>query len=292
MDFLTIFGDPGVLSTVAAAIGLALMLALGAALTDNRQTERKDGAIIDYGAGVDILYRGGLAVDSSGYAVAAADTASAKFLGVIYEKVDNSAGSAGDKNVRIWRKGIFKFAATGMAITDIGKRVYVSDDQTVTLVPGNVWCGTIVEFESSTAVFVQIDQAACAPAGEKIVVTASLSTFVGTRSGVAFICPAGRQATVLAAKVVAIIKGDYGTDELLSCFKYDLTATTAEDVLESNSYDLDGLTALQAADLTLQSTTPAHLDMEAGDVLYASVVCSGSETTAGDYGVTFEIALS
>ena len=69
-------------------------------------------------------------------------------------------------------------------------------------------------------------------------------------------------------------------------------ATTAEDVLESNSYDLDGLTALQAADLTLQSTTPAHLDMEAGDVLYASVVCSGSETTAGDYGVTFEIALS
>lgn len=264
------------------------------ALTDNRQTERKDGELLQLPCGVDIVYRGGMVcLNTSGYAVAAQDTASFRFAGVAYEKKDNSSGSAGDEDVRVYRSGLHKFAGTGFAITDVGKRVYVSDDQTVTLTPGNVFAGVIADYESATAVWVDIGPAVEAGNGDKITVSANVRTVADTTVyGLAFVCPAGRKATVLAAKVVAMVKPVYATDELLNLYNYDLSATSEEAVLETADYDLDGLTAKQAADLTLQSTTPANLDMDPGDALYVAVACTGAETTAGDIGVTFEIALN
>ena len=133
------------------------------ALSANRQTDRKDGVLVDRPAGVDILYQGGLVViNSSGYAVAGQDLAGARFGGVAYEKIDNSGGSNGDKAVRCWRKGLFSFAGSGFAITDVGKKVYLSDDQTVTLTPpgtGNVCVGVIAEYVSATEVLVDIEPA-------------------------------------------------------------------------------------------------------------------------------------
>ena len=83
----------------------------------------------------DIIYEGAIVGDNaSGYArpLSAGDP----FRGFAERKVDNSAGSAGDKNVRLLTKGKAKLSITSLAITDVGKDVYASDDDTFTLTQG------------------------------------------------------------------------------------------------------------------------------------------------------------
>ena len=262
------------------------------ALTDNRQTDRQDGDLLQIEGGIDIVYAGGMVCfNTVGYAVAAQNTADFRLAGVAYEKMDNGTGANGDKQVRVRRRGLFSFAATGMAITDIGKRVYITDDQTVTLTPGHVFCGVIGEFVSATEVLVDIEPAVEAGMGDRLVISGSLSTFVGNRFGHIFTVPVGRKATVLAGKVVAFVKPVYATDELLNLYKYDLSGTSEVQQLASANFDLDGLTAKQAADLTL-SATAADLQGDPGDAFYFAANCTGVETTAGDIGVSLEIALN
>lgn len=264
------------------------------ALAANRQTERKDGDLLALPVGVDIIYQGSLVCNNaSGYLVAGADTAGYRFQGVAYEKKDNSGGSAGDVECRVLRNGLFKFGGSGFTLADVGKEVFLADDQTVTLVPGNVFCGVIADYISATEAWIDIEPAVKAAVVDKVVVTTNIKTVADvTQYGMLFTCPAGRQATVLSAKVTALVKGVYATDELLNIYKYDLSATAAEAVLESADYDLDGLTALQAADLVLQTTTPANLDLEPGDTLYVAIATTGAQTTQGQYAVTVELALA
>jgi hypothetical protein len=57
------------------------------------------------------------------------------------------------------RNGIFPFVGAGFTVADIGKVVYVSDDQTVTLTGApatEVVVGSIQEVESATLVWVQL----------------------------------------------------------------------------------------------------------------------------------------
>jgi len=133
------------------------------ALTADRETNMKDGILQACPvAATSLVYKGSLVCNNtSGYAVAGADTSGFIFRGVAYEQADNSSGADGDKTVRVWKKGIHYFAASGMAITDVGAAVYVSDDQTVAKTTSNsVACGTIVDFVSATEVGVLIDGAA------------------------------------------------------------------------------------------------------------------------------------
>lgn len=81
------------------------------------------------------LFQGGMVqIAASGFAVAATATAANVTIGRAEESVDNTGGDNGAKTVRV-RRGIFRFAnsAAGDAITraEIGKTVYVVDDQTV-----------------------------------------------------------------------------------------------------------------------------------------------------------------
>lgn len=131
-----------------------------AALTKDRATQYREGVEIEYPVAASTkIYAGSLVCkNASGYAVPGADTANFKFLGVAMEQVDNSAGANGDKTVRVRRKGVFRFGASGMAITDLDAAVYVSDDQTVAKTGTNsVACGKIVEFVSATEVGIDID---------------------------------------------------------------------------------------------------------------------------------------
>lgn len=77
------------------------------------------------------IYRGSAVGDSSGYARAL--TAGDPFRGFADAKVDNSAGSAGDKNVDVIEEGYVQVTLSSIAITDVGKPVYMSDDGTFTL---------------------------------------------------------------------------------------------------------------------------------------------------------------
>jgi len=133
------------------------------ALSADRDTKRKDGSLGSFPVAVSKIYAGDIVMlNSSGYAIPGADTASCMFAGVATEQVDNSAGSAGDKRITVHRKGCFLFAIAAAAITDIGKAVYVEDGGgTVGLVgttDNDIPCGKISEYEDATHVWVDIDK--------------------------------------------------------------------------------------------------------------------------------------
>jgi len=131
-----------------------------AALSSDRKTTYREGVEIEYrvAAGARIFAGSLVCLNAAGHALPGADTANFKFVGVATEQVDNTLGSNGDITVRVRRKGVFRFVASGMAITDIGAAVRVSDDQTVAKSTTNsVACGTIAEFISATEVGVDID---------------------------------------------------------------------------------------------------------------------------------------
>ncbi|MBW2093259.1 MAG: hypothetical protein JRI80_00085 [Deltaproteobacteria bacterium] len=70
--------------------------------------------------------------NSSGYAKKGANVSGEKALGICETERDNSGGADGaGKAVNVWLDGIFKIQCTGVAITDIGSKVYVVDNQTV-----------------------------------------------------------------------------------------------------------------------------------------------------------------
>jgi len=132
-----------------------------AALTQDRDTQQREGIDFEYPVAANAKIYAGSIVNrnSSGYAKPGSDTASEVFLGIAQEQVDNAGGANGAKSVVVRRKGVFELAASGMAITDIGAAVYVSDDQTVAKTTTNsVACGKIAGFRSATSVWVDIDQ--------------------------------------------------------------------------------------------------------------------------------------
>lgn len=133
------------------------------ALTADRDTQRKDGNVESYPMGAVKIYKGDLVmINSSGYAIPGADTASCVFVGVAREQVDNSAGAAGDKNIEVWRKGAFLFAIAAATIASVGLVVYCEDGGgTVGLVgttSNDIPCGKISQYEDATHVWVDIDR--------------------------------------------------------------------------------------------------------------------------------------
>lgn len=100
--------------------------------------------------------------DTSENIVPADDTAGYKFAGLVRQAKDNSSGSAGDLKAELITTGIVKMTGSGFAEGDLGKRVYLIDDQTVALaehasVTKYVGLGVVVEIESATSVWVFFD---------------------------------------------------------------------------------------------------------------------------------------
>jgi len=97
----------------------------------------------------DIIYEGAAVGDNaSGYArpLVAGDP----FRGFARRKADNSAGQAGDINVEVVTCGKVQLSIGSLAITDVGKDVYASDDATFTLTQGsNTRIGYVHRYVSS-----------------------------------------------------------------------------------------------------------------------------------------------
>jgi hypothetical protein len=103
------------------------------ALSANRNIAHlPDQELRDIPMGVDIIYRDGfVGIDPAGYAKAF--EVGDRFVGIAYESVDNSGGSAGDEFCRVYHQGEFEHALTSNAIADHGKAVYATDDETLSL---------------------------------------------------------------------------------------------------------------------------------------------------------------
>jgi hypothetical protein len=151
----------GVAAVVAAApweslaIGLGgLPLAVGA-LSADRETKMKEWpGIKSYPVQTAVtIYKGGMVCinPSTGYAVPAADTANYRCVGVAEEQVAAGSAASGTYNVRV-RTGIFLLDATSIAITDVGKMMYVKDDQTFDDTSTNgIAAGILVQYVSATS---------------------------------------------------------------------------------------------------------------------------------------------
>lgn len=100
------------------------------------------------------IYAGSLVMlNSTGYAIPGADTASCTFVGVAQEYIDNSAGASGAKRVTVRRLGCHRFAYGGTAaITLIGTMVYLVDDQTVNVAgstTNDIPCGKVAQVDTT-----------------------------------------------------------------------------------------------------------------------------------------------
>lgn len=108
----------------------------------------------------DIIYRGAaVGENASGYArpLEAGD----RFLGFATETVDNSAGGAGAKNVRVRARGRVKLAIAALAITANDRpAVFASDDDTFTLSStGNSLIGFVSRWVATGYAIVEFDAA-------------------------------------------------------------------------------------------------------------------------------------
>jgi len=112
-----------------------------AALTKDKNTLAKDrerSINMKVAATTKLFAGAGVCSDALGNAVAASDTAGLATMGIAEEQVDNSAGAAGDLELRV-RKGVFELDTTGAnAVTaaDIGRVVFWLDDQNVVKAAG------------------------------------------------------------------------------------------------------------------------------------------------------------
>jgi hypothetical protein len=102
------------------------------------------------------IYKGAFVALSSGYArpLAAGD----RFVGIAYEEMDNTGGSAGDKSVRLYTLGDFGHALSGAAVTNIGSAVYASADNTLTFTAGgNSYVGYVVDVPATGEIILRLD---------------------------------------------------------------------------------------------------------------------------------------
>ena len=111
-----------------------------AALTEARDTIRRDGTLTPFGIKKNkTVYQGALVEFASGYVQPAVKAANKVIAGVAEEggAVGNTANdSDGDVVINVRRKGDFKFAnasgAGAIGAGDVGAKAYIEDDQTVT----------------------------------------------------------------------------------------------------------------------------------------------------------------
>lgn len=84
----------------------------------------------------DIIYEGA-AVGENGSGYARPLQAGDPFRGFAVDLVDNSDGGAGGKNVKVRERGLIELSVASVAIGDVGKAVYASDDDTFVLTQGS-----------------------------------------------------------------------------------------------------------------------------------------------------------
>ena len=113
--------------------------------------------------GSSIIYQGSaVGGDSSGYARSIQN--GDKFLGFADEHIDNSDGGDGIKAVRVRKRGSILLDIYEIALGDIGRSVYATDDNTFTLSSANaVYIGQISRIDSSDLALVEFDVAALPP---------------------------------------------------------------------------------------------------------------------------------
>lgn len=147
------------------------------------------------------IYQGSfVALNSSGYLVSATNSYAARFVGVASEGVDNSSGANAAKYCKVYtgNSNLFRVITSGATINDVGRPMYLTDNQTVQFASSNMFVGYCAEYVSATAVYVDIEPALWDESSvESLPVAATTTITAGTMvclSG-GYVVPAANTAT-------------------------------------------------------------------------------------------------
>lgn len=133
------------------------------AVTANQIVKRqgRDGKLRDLGvAAAKRLFEGTLCfLDANGDATDVISTEVMKFVGIVREEADNTAGAAGAKRVEVWSDGTFElpFNAATLVAADVNKTAYAIDNFNLSeTAVDQPEVGKIVKFISTILALVEI----------------------------------------------------------------------------------------------------------------------------------------
>jgi hypothetical protein len=106
----------------------------------------------------DIIY-GGAAVGDNGAGYGRPLVSGDAFLGFADYRCDNAAGTAGAVTIRTRTQGVIELPLPGLAITDIGRPVYASDDAGFNITGIGSYIGRVCGYVSSAVGMVRFDAA-------------------------------------------------------------------------------------------------------------------------------------
>ena len=121
-------------------------------------TRKNAGGIITVPVktGVTIEAGGFVLSDATGYAVAGSNLSGGKFLGIAVHGAVN-AGVSGAVSIKVYRQGLFKMAATSIAVTMQGASMFCNGPATFDDVASNNVCvGRLIKFVSATLGWIDI----------------------------------------------------------------------------------------------------------------------------------------
>ncbi len=103
------------------------------------------------------VFKGALVgLASAGYAQPL--TGGDRFVGIAYEQIDNTSGANGDVSARVYTLGDFGMTLSGAAITDVGRPVFASADDTLTFTAtGNSYVGVVQDLIATNEIILRID---------------------------------------------------------------------------------------------------------------------------------------
>lgn len=134
-------------------------------------------------------------------------TSADHFVGFAEKRVDNSAGAAAAKTVRVVKQGKVVLSVSGAVITDVGQPVYASDDDTFAFTPvGGVFVGRVERYVSAGVVVVAFDAGVMRdPYGDWPIreALAGTKTFDAQDCGKAFFCTAAADGDALTLPAIA-----------------------------------------------------------------------------------------
>jgi len=110
------------------------------------------GIEVPVAASTEIFLGSIVALDASGYAIPATDTAALAIGGIATAHVDNSAGANGDLTIVLQRGHVERLNHSALVQADLFKNVVVSDDNVVTdaaAATNDLKVGTLVALPSS-----------------------------------------------------------------------------------------------------------------------------------------------
>jgi len=256
------------------------------AASDSRDNKYSAGVMqsVPLDKEIQTIYMGTLVChDDTGYAVSGANTASYVLAGVAAEKVEINVADAADgtHEIRVFRSGIHRFITAGAAATDVGKTVWLTDDQTVQSTPTNVLVGTIVRVPSSTMVDVDIEPGIKLGSRRKIITVPLREIIVQAGTYKIGVYVAHRACKVVAGKFANVVAAV--TDGTMAIDNYGSGQTTpaARNLLSTATVSISGITALTPIDLTLSSTA-ANLLMAEDDYINVTIVAGAEVTTASE----------